>query len=103
MAPNPLSRSRIGEPRLLSTGLQHEHAQGRSCVVRAINAVSGLAKVLGLGRRDVHKRLRIPIHEREPRALHLDHHPMTAAESVKNVGHSKVNLRHFSRFEWFWL
>src|SRR5208282_3731390 len=53
------------------------------------------------GGRDVHKRLGIPIYEREPGALHLNHDTMAAAESVENVRHSELNLADPARLERF--
>ena len=46
-----------------------------------------------LGIRNVGKRLRIAIRQRKPRALHLHHDAVAAAEGVKNIGHRKVDIR----------
>src|SRR5207245_10196985 len=59
-----------------------------------------LPKIFWFCRRDVHKCLRMPVHQRKPGALHLHHHTMAAAESVENVRHREFDLRHFARFKW---
>src|SRR5882724_12037511 len=48
---------------------------------------------------DVHKGLRVAIHEREPGALHMDHEAMTPAEGVKHIRHGEFNFRGLSGFE----
>jgi len=52
--------------------------------LRAVDAVSRLDEVFRRGLEDVgHVGLRIAIHEREPAALDLHHHPVAALEGVQ--------------------
>src|SRR5664279_5925304 len=53
------------------------------------------------GSRDIHKGLRIAVHEGEPGALQLNHNTVATAESVENVRHNELNLADLARFEWF--
>ncbi len=52
-----------------------------------MEAVRGFLEIFRLGGGDVHEGLRVAVHEREPGALHVDHHAMAAAEGVADVGY----------------
>src|SRR5260221_11952613 len=58
--------------------LKHHHLQLR----RSIHALRRLPEILRFGVIDIAERLRIAIHQREPRALHVHHDPMPASEGV---------------------
>src|SRR2546425_1205436 len=78
MPPSPNIRS-------LRPRRQHQHRQSRGSIARAINALRGFAEILLLRHRDVHKRLRVAVHQREPGALDVNHYAVTAAEGMKDV------------------
>ena len=61
------------------------------------------SEILRLGIRNVGEGLRIAIGEREPRALHLHHDAMAAAESVEEIGHGEVDVRFLARRQWLGL
>src|SRR5262245_48646669 len=58
-----------------------------------------LTEIARCSARDRDERLRVEVHEREPRALHLHHDPVTAAERVVDVGHLEVDGFDFARYE----
>src|SRR5258707_1215462 len=63
--------------------LHHAHTDERRLVGRVIDAMRLRLEVGCLRLKNIgHPRLRIPIVERKPRALHLHHHPMTLLETV---------------------
>src|SRR2546423_141696 len=82
---------------------QHQHCYSGRRIARAIHALGRFAKIFFLRRGDVHEGLRVAIDQREPRALHLHHHAMTAPEGVKDVRDWEFNLRNLARLEWFGL
>src|SRR3954463_1720417 len=85
----------------LKSGQDLDRERGGT-ISRAVNAMDRFAVVFGFRRRDIDEGLWVAIHEREPGALHLDHHAMAAAEGVTDVRQGELNLRHFLRFKWFW-
>ncbi len=61
-----------------------------------MEALRGLLEIFRLGGGYVHEGLRVAVHEGEPGALHVDHHAMTAAKGVAEVGNLELDLRQFS-------
>ena len=59
-----------------------------------------LLEILRLRIRDVRKRLRVAIRQREPGALHLHHDPMPAPEGMQQIGHLEIDIRLLPRRQW---
>src|SRR5450830_166762 len=64
---------------------QHHHFQSGRRGRRVVDPLRRLLEVLGLGRRDVGDGLRVQVHQREPRALHLHHDAVAAPERMVDV------------------
>src|SRR5688572_8975328 len=80
---------------------QHLHRKRRRCIPSAINAVGGFAKILSLGGGNVDECLWVAVDQGEPGALDVNHHAMTAAKGVENVGNLEFDLRDFAGLKWF--
>ncbi len=64
-----------------------------------VQALGCLFEILRPGLIDVLELLGIPVDEREPAALHLDHDAVTLLESVADIGHPVLNFCDLSRDE----
>jgi len=69
---------------------QHKDLDTGRLILLTQNLLGSLLEVRGFGVGNVGEGLWIAIREREPRALHLDHDAMAAAECVEEVGHREV-------------
>src|SRR5262245_151931 len=77
----------------------HAHRDARWHFGRTVHPVRGLSEVRLLGTVNVAERLRVPVGEREPGALHLNHDLVAGAEAVANVGESELHGRRLARFK----
>src|SRR5437667_7222535 len=85
---------------LTSLGRRQDfHTNLRTCLRRAIDPLGCLPKIFLARLVNVAKLLRVAVHEREPRALHLHHDAMPASEGVIRVRQNPFDFRHFARFE----
>src|SRR5437016_9462150 len=96
--PPPLCNA-IQHPTSSLLRCQDLHTNLRTGLRRAIDPLRCLLKVFFARLVNVAKFLRIAVHEREPRALHLHHDAMTASEGVIGIRQDPFDLRHFSRFK----
>ena len=72
--------------------LRHHQNLNTTRSIRApIHALRRLHKLFRLRQRYIHKGLRIPIYQREPRALHLHHNPVAGAERVIDIWHLRIH------------
>src|SRR5579863_3014432 len=76
---------------------QHLNPAGR--ILLPEHALRRLLELFRFGVGNIRERLGIAVGEREPRALHLDHDPVSAPERVVQVGHREVDVRDLARLE----
>src|SRR6266516_6789336 len=89
---------------LTSLGRRQDlHTNLRTCLRRAIDPLGCLPKIFLARLVNVAKLLRVAVHEREPRALHLHHDAITAPEGVIRIRQDPFDSGHFSRFKRFGL
>jgi uncharacterized membrane protein len=86
-----------------SRSFQYEHTQMRAVRSTTIHALHRLLEIRWTGIRNIQELLRIPIDQREPRALDLHHDAVTGAERVQHIRHPKLNLLRLARREWLGL
>ena len=65
-------------------GRQDTHRNARCQLRRPVHPLGSLLKVGGPRLINFHEFLRVAVHQREPRALHLHHDAVATAEAVKN-------------------
>ena len=85
-----MNKLTCGSLRLRFRHHQHFDAAGRVLLVEDL--LGGLPELLRLGVGNIGEGLRIAVGERKPRALHLDHDAMAAAEGVEEIGHGEVDF-----------
>ncbi len=73
-----------------------QHPDPGRIIGGAVNAVGLLLEVLLGGLPDVTERLGIPVEQREPGALDVDHDPVALAEGVGDIGELEGDFGHFS-------
>src|SRR5687767_2093574 len=71
--------------------LYHTHGDPRGVFAVAVDAVRLLLEVLLARTVDVAERLRVAVHQREPRRLHLHHQPMARPERVVHIGKRELD------------
>lgn len=59
----------------------------------------GLLKIFRASGGNINERLRISINQREPGALHLNHHAMSSAKGMTNILQRELEVRDFTRLE----
>jgi hypothetical protein len=64
--------------------------------LRAVYPLSGLNEISRLSTVDIQKLLRIPINQRKPAALHLNHDPVPLPQRVEDIGHTEFKGRYLS-------
>src|SRR4051794_34544440 len=76
----------------------HQLNRGTS-VTGPVNSLRSLLEILRSSLRNLHEFLRIPIHQRKPGTLHLNHQPVPPTECVTDVRQHKLNLLDLARSE----
>src|SRR5207247_1191445 len=76
-----------------------EQGEARRAVAGAVDPLRGLLEIGGGRARDVDERLRVAVHEGEPRALDVDHDAVPPAEGVAHVGHAESDRLRLAGFE----
>src|SRR3954454_3540845 len=74
---------------------QHQDLDSAGAISTTIEPFGGCLEVLRPGARNVDEGLRVPLNEREQRALHLEHNAMPSAEGVVKIGHVEVQFSNF--------
>src|SRR5512135_1328094 len=82
-----------------AVSLHHRQHHVRRELRRAVHPLRRPPEVGVLGVIDVHEPPRVPVHHREPRALHLHHDPVPRAERVVHVVHREPERRRRARPE----
>src|ERR1035437_6179520 len=95
---NLLTCLRQSRANLLSLLCRHHQYFNAGCRVFLMKYLfRSLLKILGLRIRNVGEDLWVPVCQRKPRALHLHHDAMAAAEGVEQIRHREVDV---SLFAW---
>ena len=71
----------------------------RSMLSRPVDPLRGFLKVLSPRFGNFHELLRIAVHQRKPRTLHMNHNPVSATERMVDIRQLEFDLLHFARRE----